>query len=255
MVIGGGRKKLSPAREIAYVAVTVALLLGGQLVFSAVMGLEIVTLILAAFSFVFGARRGMFAAIAFSLLRCAIFGFYPAVVILYTLYYPLLSLVFGGLGHIKISTYEKFPLALFFIVNALILLLCGASLWGALRGVLRVSRLWRAEVRAWLWTGFGLFALTFAAFNILFIIQRTGKNCAQFVRLLTLCAVGALCTLSFSLMDDIISPLVLGMGRTAALGYFYASFTVMIPQTVCTILTVLVLFYPVISAMQRVKKL
>lgn len=92
------QKKLSLSKEIAYIATTCALLLGGQFVFSFVAGVEVVTIILVCFSFVFGAKRGIICAVCFSLLRCIIYGFYPTVVLLYLIYYPLLTLTFGLLG-------------------------------------------------------------------------------------------------------------------------------------------------------------
>ena len=60
------RKKISLTAEIAYIAITCALLIGAQFVFSFVAGVEIVTVILIAFSFSFGVRRGAICAVAFS---------------------------------------------------------------------------------------------------------------------------------------------------------------------------------------------
>ena len=95
------QKKLTLSKELAYISTTCALLLGGQFVFSFVVGVEVVTLILVSFSFVFGAKRGAVCAISYSLLRCIIYGFYPTVVLLYLIYYPLLALLFGLLGKVK----------------------------------------------------------------------------------------------------------------------------------------------------------
>ena len=86
------------AKEIAYIAVYCALLIGGQLLFSALPGVELVTLLLVCFAFVFGVVRGCVCATAFSLLRQLIFGFFPTVLILYLVYYNLLCLCFGWLG-------------------------------------------------------------------------------------------------------------------------------------------------------------
>lgn len=61
-------------------------------------GVEIVTVLLLTFCYYFGTARGIFAATAFSLLRCFIFGFFPTVIILYLIYYNLFAAVFGALG-------------------------------------------------------------------------------------------------------------------------------------------------------------
>ena len=87
------------AKECAYLAVFVALLIVVQLVFSAVPGVEAVTVLLVSYAFVFGVRRGVIAAAAFALLRQIVFGFSPTVLILYLVYYPALSAAFGGFGH------------------------------------------------------------------------------------------------------------------------------------------------------------
>ena len=86
------------AREIALVGLFTAVLLGGQFVLSMVAGVEVVTVLLAAFAYKFGVRRGLMVANAFILLRCFIYGFFPTVIILYLVYYNLFVLVFGLLG-------------------------------------------------------------------------------------------------------------------------------------------------------------
>ncbi|MCM1546008.1 MAG: hypothetical protein NC033_03120 [Clostridiales bacterium] len=89
---------MKAAKEIALVGVFTALLIGGQFVLSGISGIEIVTVLLLSFSYCFGIRRGLFAANAFSILRCFIFGFFPTVIILYLVYYNLFVVVFGLLG-------------------------------------------------------------------------------------------------------------------------------------------------------------
>ena len=86
------------AKEIAYTGVTVALLIGGQMVLSAVSGVEIVTAIFALYCFVFGVMRGVIVASAFSIVRCFAFGFYPQVILLYLIYYNLFAVAVGFLG-------------------------------------------------------------------------------------------------------------------------------------------------------------
>ncbi len=89
---------LKSAKEIAYIAVFCALVVGGQYLFAALPGVEIVTLSFVAYAYAFGPVRGCLCATAFSFLRQFLFGFFPAVLILYLIYFNLLSLCFGLLG-------------------------------------------------------------------------------------------------------------------------------------------------------------
>ena len=86
------------AKECAFIAVFVAMVIASQLVLSAVPGVEVVTVLFASYAFVFGVRRGMIAATVFALLRQLIFGFFPTVLILYILYYNILTATFALLG-------------------------------------------------------------------------------------------------------------------------------------------------------------
>ncbi len=89
---------MKTGKEIAYIAVFVAFVIAAQLSLSAIPGVELVTVSFIAFSFSFGGKRGVIAATAFSLSRQLLFGFYPTVLLLYLLYYNLLTLAFGWLG-------------------------------------------------------------------------------------------------------------------------------------------------------------
>ena len=89
---------LQSAKECAFAAVFVALLLASQFVLSSIPGVEIISLLFCSYAFCFGVKRGMLVATAFSLVRQLIFGFFPTVLILYLLYYNFLSFVFGVLG-------------------------------------------------------------------------------------------------------------------------------------------------------------
>lgn len=247
-----GKGKLSPSKEIAYIAMMCALLLGGQYALSMVAGVEIVTLLLVCFSYVFGARRGAVCAVAFSLLRCCIYGFYPSVVLLYLIYFPLLAAVFGGLGHIKESTFGRFPLGLAVFVNLLLAGIAALCACCYAFNLIKISRIYKTATNVLLWVIFGLCAALLLAFDGLFAAKkRFGKDTAQLLKLILLSAVAAVCTVCFTLLDDVLTPLMYGMLGDTALGYFYASFTVMLPQTVCTIVTVTALFLPLTAAMRR----
>lgn len=86
------------AKDVAYVGITVALLIGGQLALSAISGIEIITAVLALYCLVFGVIRGVIVATVFSLVRCFIFGFFPQVLLLYIVYYNLFAVIVGLLG-------------------------------------------------------------------------------------------------------------------------------------------------------------
>ncbi len=90
--------RISTGKEIAYLAVFVALLIGVQFACSFIPGVELVSVLFISYAFVFGYKRGCIAAAAFSLLRQLVFGFYPTVLITYLIYYPLLCLLFGWIG-------------------------------------------------------------------------------------------------------------------------------------------------------------
>ncbi len=94
-ISSGGRAWSRSAKDLAAVSLMTALLIAGQTALSAVAGVEVVTVLLLAFSWSFGAGKGMLSATAFSLLRCILFGFFPSVVVLYLVYYNLFALFFG----------------------------------------------------------------------------------------------------------------------------------------------------------------
>ena len=58
----------------------------------------------------------------------------------------------------------------------------------------------------------------------------------------------------FTLLDDFITPLMYSYSAYATKLYFTASLTVMIPQMICALATVSVLFYPLYKALTYVKK-
>ena len=94
-----GRAFRRGAGYVAVVAVFTALLLAAQYALWFVKGVEVVTVLLLVFSYRFGVRCGVLSAVAFSLLRCLLFGFFPNVVLLYLLYYPLFAACFGVFGN------------------------------------------------------------------------------------------------------------------------------------------------------------
>ncbi len=172
-------KGVRAGKECAYAAVFVALLIAAQLCLTVIPGLEIVTVLFLPYAFVFGARRGMLVATAFSLLRQLVFGFFPTVLVVYLLYFNLAAILFGGLG-------------------------------------------------------------------------RAVKNPVKALWWLTL--VACLCTLCFSMLDNVITPLWYGYTKEAAKAYFISSLPVAGIQVGCTAVSVALLFLPLRRAFSSARK-
>ena len=173
------KKRANTAKECAYLAVFVSLVIAAQLAFAVVPGVEVVTVLFAAYAYTFGGKRGVLAATAFSLLRQFVFGVYPNVLALYLIYYNLLALAFGALGK-NGKPIKKFP----------------------------VGVVWLA----------------------------------------------CLCTVCFTLLDNVITALWLDFSPRAARVYFFASLPVAVSQTVCAAVTVGLLFAPLTKAFSIIKK-
>lgn len=59
-------------------------------------------------------------------------------------------------------------------------------------------------------------------------------------------------TALFTLLDDVITPLMYGFNENATRVYFYQSLAAMIPQTVCAAVTVSLLFHPLTKVIKKV---
>ena len=83
-------------------------------------------------------------------------------------------------------------------------------------------------------------------YNLLALLFGTlGKRVKNPTRSLWwLVVVACLCTASFTLLDDLITPLWYSYTPKATRAYFIASFAVMLPQVICTAVSVGVLFLP-----------
>ena len=58
-------------------------------------------------------------------------------------------------------------------------------------------------------------------------------------------------TVCFTLLDDVITPLIGGFHPNAAKVYFLQSFTAMVPQSICTLVTVSLCFPPLTKVIQK----
>lgn len=167
------------ARECAYLAAFVALVIASQVVLAVIPGVEIVTLLFVTYAFALGMKRGVLAATAFSFLRMFIFGFDVKVFILYVIYFNGLTALFGWLG-----------------------------------------RFVKKPVRALWW----------------------------------LTAVACVCTACFTMIDNILTIVWYSYTARAARVYFMASLSVMVPQMICTAVSVALLFLPVLKIFLLVKR-
>lgn len=219
------------ARHIAYCAAETALLIAVQFAFANVVGVELITVFLLCFCYVFGVRCGVLTATAFSLLRCFLFSFTPAVMVLYLVYYNLFAVVFGIAGK------KKMPALLCPLLLGLIATGCAVF---AIVGV-PVSALYRERITIMLWVLFAVMSALIIFYTVLLVLHRDERG----RQIASVTALAAFMTVLFTLLDDIIEPLFFGWSPDAALGYFYTSFTAMLPQTVCAAVSVFFLFYPI----------
>ena len=60
-------------------------------------------------------------------------------------------------------------------------------------------------------------------------------------------------TVLFTLLDDVITPLIFGFHPNAAKIYFFQSLYAMVPQTMCAMVTVSVLFAPLTGAIRKIE--
>ena len=172
---------MNTAKKTAICGAFCALLLATQYVFNAIKGVELVTLLFVTFCFTFGGVCCFLVAVAFCLLRCLIYGFFPSVVVLYLIYYPMLALAASALGKV----------------------LKGSS-------VLRQ-------------------AIVVTVFSVFF-------------------------TVIFSVIDCIVTPLFYSYTKSVWVAYIYQCAPVCLIQCVCVGISVGLLFTPLKSAFEVVKR-
>ncbi len=171
---------MKSVKEIIIPAVFTAMLIGVQLVLCGIAGIELVTVLLLSFVFVFGLKQGFIAVNAFILLRNLIFGFFLDVFILYVIYYNLFTLAIG-------------------------------------------------------------------------LISKAVKGEYTIKIHIILTVVAVVLTACFTLLSDVITPLLYNYSLNATKAFFMASLTVMIPHMICSLATVTTLFFPLYKALKSVK--
>lgn len=95
---------------------------------------------------------------------------------------------------------------------------------------------------------YNLFALFFGWLGMRFSGEMTP------VRTVIVIASAVLLTILFTLLDDIITPLIYAFHPNAALAYFIGSLQAVIPQSICTVVTVSVCFLPLTKIIKRFDK-
>ena len=93
---------------------------------------------------------------------------------------------------------------------------------------------------------YNLFAIFFGWLGVRF----TGKNTLLKTVIVVASAVGF--TVLFTLLDDVITPVIYGFHANAAKVYFSQSLTAVIPQTICAAVTVSICFYPLTKVIKKV---
>lgn len=249
---GNQNGRRSTAKEIAFCAVMTALLIGGQAAFFPISGIEIVTVLLLTFSWSFGPRAGAMVATAFSLLRCLIWGFHPPVIALYLLYYPAFALLFGMLGK---NASRRSAVAVFVTTNILLIFIAVACVLCAATDFLKLSILDIQSIRILLWVCFACCCGLLLLLNGSRILSCLRMRSESLTRTISVTAIAALCTICFTLLDDVITPIYYGLewGGSTFITYFYASFLALVPQTLCTIVTVGALFLPLTKAFATIR--
>ena len=170
------------SKEIAITGLFIALLIASQYVLSAVKGVELVTVFLLCFAYSFGPLKGFICAVGFSVLRCFVFGFFPTVLLLYLIYYPLFALAVGFLGK---------------------------------------------------------------------YFKRNQKQ-KSVVAFIVMISVAVIFTLLFTVIDNFITVKLSGFTYDVSVAYFLASIPVMVSQSICALVSVAVLFYPLTRVFLKV---
>lgn len=70
-------------------------------------------------------------------------------------------------------------------------------------------------------------------------------------RMVTVVASAVAFTVFFTLLDDVITPLIYGFHANAAKAYFIGSLSAVIPQSICTLVTVSVCFHPLTRVIKK----
>ena len=82
-----------------------------------------------------------------------------------------------------------------------------------------------------------------------------GKRITGKITLPKLCVIVAsamVFTVLFTMLDNVITPLIFAFHKNAAAVYFAQSLYALVPQTICTMATVSILFVPLVKILQKI---
>lgn len=137
-----------------------------------------------------------------------------------------------------------------------VLLLCFCYTYGARHGVATAITfsLLRCFIFGFYINVVVLYVIYYTLFALFFgwLGSRLGDK-LSFPKVLLVIASAMMFTVFFTLLDDVITPLMFGFSKNAANAYFFASLYAVIPQTVCTAITVWVFFVPLTKVISKLK--
>ena len=136
-----------------------------------------------------------------------------------------------------------------------VMMLCFCYCYGARQGmaVATVFSLLRCFVFGFQINVIVLYLIYYNLFAVFF--GWLGVRFAGEITLLKLCIVTATAVVStvlFTLLDNVLTPLIFGFTRKAAIAYFYGSLYAVIPQSICTVVTVSICFHPLTRVIKKV---
>jgi hypothetical protein len=94
---------------------------------------------------------------------------------------------------------------------------------------------------------YNLFAIFFG------LLGKRFSDKTSLLRTIIVVASAMVFTMCFTLLDDILTPLMFGFSAGAAKAYFFASLYAIIPHTICTMVTVSVFFNPLTRVISKIK--
>ena len=93
---------------------------------------------------------------------------------------------------------------------------------------------------------YNLFAIFFGWLGARFAGETT------LLKTIVVVASAVVATVLFTLLDNVITPLIFGFNKNAAIAYFVGSLYAVIPQSICTLVTVSVCFHPLTRVIKKV---
>ncbi len=136
-----------------------------------------------------------------------------------------------------------------------VLFVAYAFVFGVIRGVAAATAfsLLRQLVFGFMPTVLIVYLIYYTLLASLFgVLGKRMKQPLKYLWLIVL--IACLCTVCFTLLDNLITPLWLGYTRAGTRLYFKASLAFMIPQVLCAAVTVGCLFYPLYKVFRYLKK-